>query len=113
MNFTAEANDVMRKLELGVPNIDESKFPIVLSQHIGAIEECKKSYEEAQRKESIAKNKVSMVLQDADKLIDEAKGAGQHTAREKGFWIFKRTSKRDEIEATQRNLKELIPACSY
>jgi len=91
-----------------IAEIKNDLLPEVLKEQINAVEIANKAYEDAQAKEKHAKNQVNQVISKANELVSEAKKAGQHTARERGWGIFKHTRKADEISATKANLQELI-----
>ena len=98
----------VRILSDNISDIKEELLPEVFNEQINAVKLANDAYEEAQRKEQYAKGQVDQVLAKANNLVSEAKKAGQHTARERGWGIFKHTRKSDEISATKANLQELI-----
>ena len=89
-------------------NIPEAKLPEVLTQRVRLLEETNRAYRIAQEKEATAKRKVDAAIMNADRLIDNARSAGGHTARTKKILWHEYSSTSDKVEALEMNLRELI-----
>lgn len=89
-------------------DIPEAKLPEVLTQRVRLLEETNRAYKIAQEKEATAKRKVDAAIMNADRLIDNARSAGGHTARTKKFLWHEYSSTSDKVEALEMNLRELI-----
>ena len=101
-------NEKSFDIEKDVMNIDEKKLPQILSNRIQVLEKTNKAYESAQKKEMVARNKVSRALANADVLIANAKRNGNNKAEVHSFLGKEWTSKGDEIETIKKNLQEMI-----
>jgi len=105
-----ETYDLQRTLEQELGEIDEAKLPQVLSERLELLEKTNSAYNDAKKKEEIARRKVGQALDKADELVRNARGAGKNEARTRSFLGIEWTTKGDEIEALKKNLKEII-AC--
>ena len=104
-----EKTNALQPIEENIlATVDIEKLPQIFSEHIQLVESANHEYEEAEKKEKFAQDKVAKTLKEADNLIKSAKNVGGHTARTKSFLGIKYTSKDDEIEAIKLNLNEII-----
>jgi uncharacterized protein YutE (UPF0331/DUF86 family) len=97
-----EKTNALQPIEENVlATVDVEKLPQIFSEHIQLVENANREYEEAEKKEKYAQDKVAKTLKEADNLIKSAKNVGGHTARIKKFLWHEYTSTDDEIEAQQ------------